>query len=203
MTAHKYYTDEQVEYLRDIANGRTRDEITEMFNERFNDNRTMRSIGGLLSRRKIRTNMQGYKTRLNKGHTPWNKGKSVCAPGSEKGWFKKGHTDKRSPVGAERFTSEGWMEVKTAQPDIWEKKHLVVWKKSKGEIPYRHVVLFKDGDRKNCELDNLMMVHQNAMTTVGKRKAAIDDPELNHLIYKLTELEVVTNVKARELKGAE
>lgn len=198
---YKHYTDEQIDYLRQIAYKRTRQEITDLFNKKFGTNKTVRSIGCQLSRKNIKTGMQGHNTRLKKGNTPWNKGmEGLIIPGSEKGWFKKGHTDKRSPIGSERMI-EGWKEIKIADPDVWVKKHRYVWEQAHGEIPHRHVITFKDGNRENCDLSNLFMVSQNAVTTVGKRKQQTEYPELNETIYRMTELEMAANSKLREMES--
>lgn len=207
MSSYKHYTDNQIDYLRAIAKGRTRQEITDLFNERFNQKRTMRAIGSVLSRYKIRTGMQGHATRFNKGEPSWNAGKKMTdyltdeqIKSVKKNQYKPGDVPQiYKPVGTERFTSENWMEIKIEEPDVWVKKHRHVWEQAHGEIPERHVILFKDENRQNCELDNLYMVHQSAVTTVGKRKSLTEYPELNELIYKVTELEVVSNVKERSL----
>ena len=90
------------------------------------------------------------------------------------------------------------MLFRSEQPDTWKLKHRHIWEEEHGEIPYRHVIIFKDGDKTNCGLDNLMMVYQNAVTTVGMRKSLTEYPEINEAIYHLTELEVKTNVRKKE-----
>lgn len=201
---YRHYTDEEVEYLRQIAPGKPIEDVADTFNKHFGTNRTVRSIASRMTRAGIKTGMRGKvntSTQFTKGFEPWNKGmKGLRTPGSEKGWFKKGHTDSRSPIGSERVL-EGWTEIKIADPNVWVKKHRYVWEQAYGEIPQRHVVLFKDGNRQNCRLDNLYMVNQNAVTTAGKRKQTTDYPELNETIYRMTDLEVTANVKLREMES--
>lgn len=196
MTAHKHYTKEQIDYIREIAYKRTRKEITDMFNTKFNENRTVRSIGSQLSRRKIRTCMQGHETQFKKGNKSWNKGKRVCFPGSEKGWFEKGHTNTRFPIGAERV-SEGFVEIKTEQPEKWEKKHLVIWKEYNGYIPEGHVVLFKNNDKLDCRIENLFMVKRTVMSSVAIRKLRHENPAVNTAAHKLAELELTIKEKTK------
>ena len=203
---YKHYTDEQIDYIREIAKGRSRQDITDLFNEKFNQNRTVKGIANILHRHKIRTGMQGYNTQFKKGNSAWNKGlkqedflteeQILASKGTR---FKKGHVSpRRKDLGAERINEFGFIEVKVKQPDTWKLKHRHIWEEEHGEIPYRHVIIFKDGDKTNCELDNLMMVYQNAVTTVGMRKALTEYPEINEAIYHLTELEVKTNVRKKE-----
>lgn len=203
---YKHYTDEQIDYIREIAKGRTRQDITDLFNEKFNQNRTVKGIGNILHRHKIRTGMQGHATQFKKGNKAWNKGlkreeyltKDQIVKSKET-QFKKGQVSpRRKDLGAERINEFGFIEVKTEQPDTWKLKHRHIWEEEHGEIPYRHVIIFKDGDKTNCELDNMMMIYQNAVTTVGMRKALTEYPEINEAIYNLTELEVKTNVRKKE-----
>lgn len=55
--------------------------------------------------------------------------------------FKKGHVPKNhKPVGYERITRDGYIEVKTAEPNVFELKHRLVWIEHNGEIPL--VIIF-------------------------------------------------------------
>src|SRR5699024_5564034 len=152
---YKHYTDEQIDYIREIAKGRTRQDITDLFNEKFNQNRTVKGIGNILHRHKIRTGMQGYNTQFKKGNGAWNKGlkqedylteeQILASKGTR---FKKGQVSpRRKDLGTERINEFGFIEVKTEQPDTWKLKHRHIWEEEHGEIPYRHVIIFKDGDK--------------------------------------------------------
>ncbi|BCS86839.1 HNH endonuclease signature motif containing protein [Pseudodesulfovibrio sediminis] len=39
-------------------------------------------------------------------------------------------------------------------------KHKVVWEQRNGPLPPDHAVRFLDGDKENCEIDNLMMFNR-------------------------------------------
>jgi hypothetical protein len=45
---------------------------------------------------------------------------------------------------------------------VWEPLHRNIWKKANGEIPPKHIVIFKDGNTLNCELDNLELISKDA-----------------------------------------
>ena len=47
------YKDEMINFLREVAKGKTYKEITELFNRRFNLDVTAEKIKSLLSRKKI------------------------------------------------------------------------------------------------------------------------------------------------------
>jgi len=186
---YKQYTDEQVDYLREIAYKRTRGAITDMFNAKFGTDKSVRSIGCQLSRKKIRTGMQGHATQIKKGNVPWNKGIAFKSPGSEKGWFKDGNVDNQLPIGSEA-EKNGFITIKTAQPLEWKYKHRVMWEEAYGEIPDDHYILFKDDNKKNVTLDNLFMVKDVAMRSVARRRMRSEHPDINVVTHKLTELDL-------------
>ena len=81
----------------------------------------------------------------------WNYGKK-----SHGRPFKKGHRPWNiKPIGEERITNAGFIEVKIAQPDCWKLKHLVVWEEIHGTLPENHTIDFIDGNRQNARLENL------------------------------------------------
>ena len=62
------------------------------------------------------------------------------------------------PVGTERVNIEGYLEIKTADPSQWKLKQRHVWQLNNGPIPNGYNIRFKDGDKLNCDIDNLLMV---------------------------------------------
>lgn len=93
----------------------------------------------------------GRATQFKKGAIPPNKGRfGYCAPGSEKGWFPKGHQrSDTATVGAERICKkDGYIFVKVADKGDyalpWRLKQRVVWESIHGPIPPGHTVVFKE-----------------------------------------------------------
>ncbi|MEI8609983.1 HNH endonuclease signature motif containing protein [Enterovibrio sp. Hal110] len=93
-----------------------------------------------------------------KGHVPFNTGtKGIMKANS--GTFKKGNEPvNRRPIGSERINVEGYIEIKVAEPSQWALKHRIVYEQAHGEIPPRHNIRFRDGDRQNLSLDNMVLV---------------------------------------------
>lgn len=91
-------------------------------------------------------------------------------PGCEKGWFKKGEKPPNyTPVGTEKIRpSNGFVWVKVAEPKKWRMKQLVVWEAAHGPVPKGMMLYFKDGDRTNCELENLMLVERRLIGTLNQ-----------------------------------
>lgn len=104
-----------------------------------------------------------------KGHQPMNKGRKQTEYMSDAQIektkatrFRKGHIPKNhKPVGYERITRDGYIEVKTAEPNVFEPKHRLVWVEYNGEIPSGYNIQFKDGNRQNASIENLYMISRS------------------------------------------
>lgn len=101
-------------------------------------------------------------TRFQKGHTPPNKGKPMSPEMYEKAkgtMFKKGHAPVNyRPVGSERISVDGYVEVKVADPGTWRLKHRVVWEEANGPIPRGCNIQFRNGNRQDVRLENLYLI---------------------------------------------
>lgn len=99
-------------------------------------------------------------------HTPFNKGKqqseymtSEQIERTKATRFKKGNTPHNHKlVGYERLTKDGYIEVKTQEPNVFELKHRVLWEKHNGKIPEGCNIQFKDGNRTNIVIKNLYLI---------------------------------------------
>lgn len=105
---------------------------------------------------------RGGATRFKKGQPAWNKGTHYVAGGRSKATrFRKGHNPaNRREVGALRINSEGYLDIKTEPGNRkWVSLHRWNWFQAHGSYPPADMALvFKDGDKHNCELDNLELV---------------------------------------------
>lgn len=103
-------------------------------------------------------------SRFSSGHVPANKGKKMPEELKERvkhTFFQKGQAPVNYlPVGSERFTTDNYLRVKIADPDVWEFKHILVWEKHYGPVREGMIITFKDGDFTNCDIDNLEMISQ-------------------------------------------
>lgn len=105
-------------------------------------------------------------TQFVKGAEPWNKGINFISGGrSAVTQFKKGgkpHT--WVPIGTE-VMREGYLcrKVRDGKPTHknYEMVHKLMWCEAHGELPDRHIVIFKDGNRTNLALENLMAISRS------------------------------------------
>lgn len=132
---------------------------------------------------------QSQAHRFRKGQEPPNKGRrqedylgaAALARCREKRWSRDNHPDSSAPVGYERFWQgdQTWY-VKVAEGQRMVPKHRWLWEQAHGPVPEGHVLVFLDGDRRNCVLENLECVTRseaarrlNARMTPEQRQARL------------------------------
>lgn len=163
MVGHKY-TEEEHKFLRDFIPGHTYKEIVAEYNKRFEEPITEPRVKGYMANHKINNGLTG---RFKKGHIPTNKGTHPPTVGrmAETQFKKGGLPPNTKPIGYERITKDGYIEVKVKmRPNrkTGEKnfvlKHRLVWEETYGPIPKGHNIIFLDGNKQNIALENLCLV---------------------------------------------
>ena len=150
------WSDEEKEYIAIIAPGKTWEEMLPLMVDKFGHEYSPGSIGAAISRFNIKTGNSGC---FKKGHIPYNKGiKGLTGPSSTS--FKKGQKPPQTkPVGSERLTKDGCIEIKVDEySKHWKRKHRYVWEQANRPLEKGEVILFLDGNKTNCNLDNLMCI---------------------------------------------
>lgn len=108
--------------------------------------------------------VRGQQTRFKPGQSPWNKGKKFDAGGrSKETRFTKGQRSHTwLPIGTERVSAEGYLERKLTDTGCTRRDyvpvHRIVWRDAGRDIPPGHALVFKDGNKRNFDLDNLELV---------------------------------------------
>ena len=189
------FTDEIRKFIYENNSGRTAAQLTEMVNARFRKTLTVTQIKAF---RKNHHLVSGLTGRFEPGHIPSNKGrKGFHAPGSEKGWFKKGGIPHNHvPVGTEVIATTGYLKVKVAEPDVWEFKHVLVWEKHNGKRKPGTKIIFLNGDRLDVRIENLKCISNAEHATMCKKSlygstAEVTEPSLQmvRVIQKIRKLE--------------
>lgn len=104
-----------------------------------------------------------------KGNVPANKGVKMSKEDYAKRkstMFKKGCKPINvNNIGHKRLSKDGYIYIKTSNTRLssgfnsnYELLHRVIWREHNGAIPEGYNVQFKDGDRKNCNIDNLYLI---------------------------------------------
>lgn len=180
----------------------TRADLTAQFNKAFGRDLSVANIASLCKRNGWLTGRDGqYK----KGNVPHPNAR-LKGPNSTS--FKKGSVPANvRPMFSERKTKDGYIEMKvpernphTGAETRFRFKHVWVWEKANGPVPESHAVVFKDGDRQNCELNNLECVHRRVLQSMNKNFKPSDYPkEIRPSILALSKL---TAESARISKGS-
>lgn len=197
MYGHQYTTQEQ-QFMAEYVPGHSYREIQKAFTEKFGWEISLSQINSYIGNHHLNTGRTG---RFQKGQEPPNKGKKgVCAAGCEKTWFKKGHTPiNYRPVGSERTNVDGYIEIKVADPNKWKPKHRVVWESVNGKIPKGCVIIFKDNDKTNTNIDNLMLIKRATNAVLNRTGLCRYSGEFKETALCIAELKVSAS-KAKKIR---
>lgn len=179
------YTAKHIDYIASNIKGRHPHELVAMFNEYFETDIPASKIMSLAYRNGLKNGIDcrlntGYEpTQFKKGHRSWNKGMKGINTGGKQTQFKKGQKSwNYKPVGTERTNSDGYVEIKIADPGKWKSKHIILWEEANGPVPKGHVVIFADGNQQNVTLDNLLLISRQELVIMNKRRLIANNAEL-------------------------
>jgi HNH endonuclease len=199
------FTPDQAAWLRANAS-LSRPEVGPAFAAAFPG--TQITADKIISWRKRNRIATGRTGRFEKGGVSHNKGKKgFAAPGSEKGWFRKGHIPHTARgVGHESIDDEGyvWMIVAGRNPHTGADtrrvmKHRWLWEQANGPVPAGHALKCLDGDKTNTDPSNWECIPRALLPRLNGRFGRDYDhvpAELKPTILAIAKLEH----KARELR---
>lgn len=171
------YTVEMRKFLEEYIPGHHHSETAEEFGKRFGLKIESKAVSSYAKNHKVKT---GFSGRFEKGHVPQNKGTKCESRGRmAETQFKKGHTPHNAlPVGTEVKRSDGFIQVKIAEPNIWKLKQRITWESVNGPVPKTHLLIFMDGNKENCSIDNLKLVPRNIHSIMNNKKLRSESAEL-------------------------
>ena len=194
------YTDEMKQFILDNYKGRYNQELADLFNQKFNTNITSRTIKSYKANNKLNSGLTG---KFRKGQTPHNKGKKMPKEVYEKvkhTMFAKGNVPpNHRPVGSERISKDGYIEVKVAEPNKWRLKQRVVYEETKGKIPEGCPIIFLDGNKRNFDIDNLRYITRSELLYLNCN-GLNNSNEITETGILMARLDRAKNKKKQELK---
>lgn len=108
-------------------------------------------------------------TEFKRGHTTWNKGMRGLTFGgrSAETRFKPGSKPQTwRPIGSDRIM-DGYMQRKISDTGYtagdYAMVHHLVWRMHGNTIPDGHVLVFRDRDRRNVDINNLELIHRSEL----------------------------------------
>jgi hypothetical protein len=207
------YPQGMYEYIRDNSWGVSSKQMAERVKELFGYEMTPTCMKQFRQRHGIKSGVTGW---YQKGHPPGNKGKKLEEyVGEERAaeikkrisatQFKKGDRPvNEMPVGTIVVSSDGYkLRKKQMEGTIWERwefLHRAVWEEHNGPIPEGMMITFKDSNKLNCDIDNLMMItkgENSALTRYGYR---FEDPDLTEVGLAVVRLKQAAAKKRRSKK---
>lgn len=181
----RLFNDDEIAWMRVNYPRFTFDESLRLFRLHFGRAITRAQWKNVSSRYGLGKSYRWEEARFRPGHTPANKGrKGYRAPGSEKGWFKKGDRPGNFlPLYSERWRTTGsakarilfikvpgrspWPAQETRDEHgndaQWVRKAVWVWEQANGPVPKGSAIVQVDGDPANCDLGNLECVSRRVL----------------------------------------
>lgn len=192
------YTDHQIQWLTTHYVTLTLKELVPQFNAAFGLSETIEQVRAYLKNHGI---VSGRTGRFDKGDKPWNTGMKGLQVGgrSVETQFKKGSIPANvKPIGHERIcTKDGYILIKVKEPNPYtnaktryKHKHLVVWEAAHGPVPEGHVIIFKDGNKLNCELDNLECISRQELVRLNKLQLSKMHEDVRPVIRTIAKLQI-------------
>ncbi len=202
---HKW-TDEQIAWLREQYQDLTRPQLREAFNARFCCEISDGQLKGALANNKIRQHTRTG--RFEKGQPGWNKGKTGYM-GANRTSFKKGHKPHNTRrLWSERISKDGYVEIKvleknphTGYPTRYRQKHVWLWEMAHGKKQRGSTIIFKDGDNRNFDLDNLMLVSRKELLVLNMHDYKNQPDEVKPSILALAKMEAKAGIRTRPGRG--
>ena len=178
------------------------EDLTAMVNQEFGAAYTVAQIRGYRKNHKLPS---GVDCKFKKGSISPNKGKKgVWAPGSEKGWFQKGHDPHNTvPVGTILKKTGGYLWKKIDdKPGVWTQNwrqlHILTWEEHYGPIPEGCCLIFKDGDRTNCAIENLAMVTLSENGVLNTCHLRFDNPEFTETGILIAKVKIAADKRKKK-----
>ena len=193
----RLFTEKQERFIRKNISGRRRAKMADLFNAWFKTEITPEQIKTFTGNHGISSGLTGY---FPKGHTPWNTGTKGLT-GANSGSFKKGSVSfNHKSLFSERVCSrDGFILIKVPEPDPytdfptrWKHKHVYIWEQTHGPIPEGMVVAFIDGDKTNCEPENLMLISRAELLNLNRLGYKDTPAELKPHVQALSKLQMKT-----------
>lgn len=199
------YSEAQKKFIFDNNYGKYSKELAEMFNQKFNTNITAKEIKYFRENHKLNSGLTGQ---FQKGNISHNKGKKQSEYMTKEAIertkatrFKKGNRPiNYRPVGSERITKDGYIEIKIKEPNKWQLKHRYIYEQHYGTIPDGYNIMFADKNKLNLDINNLILISKSEDLIMNRNKLIYEDSELTktgHLIAKV--IDKINKVKNERL----
>ena len=163
--SYHVYSNEEIAYLVSNSSEMTRKQLTDNFNRMFGTSISVKSIT--------------------------NKCNSLKSFGREE----------RHKVGDIVKRSDGYFLIKVSNDKTipkykrWILLHRYVWEQHHGKIPSGKVVIFKDSNKENCDISNLLLVDKGVSSIMARCSLYSEDSSLTEYGVNVSKLINLINQK--------
>lgn len=166
------WTDEMNDYMREIVPGHTRDQIRELFCQRYGVEISDQAIHS-------RCRILNVKSGVNSGRfqSGFRKPKKTEVHPMDVPYSQR-------PLGEERVNHNGMVEVHVShrvrkkKGDCWKLKSHIVWEEAHGTpVPDGHCIVFADRNARNFSPENLVAVPRKLWSTINYNQIPYHDAE--------------------------
>lgn len=195
-------TDEQLEWIKGYLPINDYSILIDLLKEKYGIDVTKQQLSNLFRHKGIKS---GVVTYFPKGYVPANKGKRLSE--AQKAKIRATLISRqivspnRMPVGSEYVRSDGFVHIKVANPNTWRMKHHVVWEMHYEPIKKNEMLIFLDGDRANCRIENLMLVNRAENNLMNRNHMRSKDAEITKTGVLIAKLRVLKSEKLKRRKG--
>lgn len=184
------FTNEIKKFIKDNVTNTTSKELAEMVNSKFGTDFTWKQIRYHKQNRGLKSGIDTrFKPKSEYGKDfRFRKGIS----NNKKDEFKPGNVPHNIlPIGSEIEKPNGQIWVKVSDPSVWMPKHYIEWEIYNPPLEKNDILLFKDGNPKNCELSNLIKITRKELAVINRQRMISrngNDPEMTEFAVNLARL---------------
>lgn len=186
------------EYIEANYEGVGHQAMADKIREEFGQEYTKQQIKSFYANHNLNSGLTGH---FEKGQPSHNKGVKMSPEVYEKAkatMFKPGSRPHNAlPVGTIVLATIGYYKEKIAEPDTWEFCHIKAWKEVHGEIPEGMMVSFKDGNRENWNIENLILISKAENGYLNSNHMRSDVAEVTESAAVLAKLAIKVREKKR------
>lgn len=122
--------------------------------------------------------------------------------------FKSGNLPHNTkPIGYERLSKSGYIEVKVkmrpSNPkcnDNFVPKHKLVWEAANGPVPEDCVITFKDGNKQNIALENLVCITRGQNAIMNQAHIRCDNPDAFEVCLAMADIKSAVSKRKKEVR---
>jgi len=190
------------DYIQENYKGTGPKEMAVVLNTKFKTEYTHQQLKTYYNRRHLDSGLDGH---FPKGHIPHSKGKKMTPEQYERlkpTMYKKGHIPKnRMKIGECTHTTDGYLIRKISETGIQRERfefvHRATWEKHNGPIPEGKVVSFLDGNKDNCNIENLVLLDNDENLELNRSRLRFENSELTKVGVTIAKLKVTAGRRKR------